>query len=382
MRRGMPQGTLFGKLRGVFPPGDRATAAALFLSCLASPQFMTVSDRLRMLPEWAPQEAVLLAWPHASTDWAPWLAAIERDYVELAVAIAEEALPLILCHDLAHQTAIQAQLADRCLRTPRFVIAPYNDTWCRDYGPVTVASEAGQCLLDFRFRGWGDKYEASLDDDVNRRLGSVWRAPLQHLDYQLEGGSIETDGRGSLLTTAHCLLDSNRNSGWSQQQVEQFLLGALGLSRVLWITEGALLGDDTDSHIDNLVRFCAPDTIAYAACSRTDDVHHAPLQKMRAEVEALRQPDGEPYRLQPIELPAPQVDEQGRRLPGSYVNFLILNGSVLVPVFGCAEDDAAITALQRCFPGKRIRTVPGGNLIRQFGGPHCATMQLPVGTLR
>jgi agmatine deiminase len=130
------------------------------------------------------------------------------------------------------------------------------------------------------------------------------------------------------------------------------------------------------------VRFCAPDTIAYAACSRTGDVHHAPLQKMRAEVEALRQPDGQPYRLQPIELPAPQVDEQGKRLPGSYVNFLILNGSVLVPVFGCPQDDAAIAALQRCFPGKRIRPVPGGNLIRQFGGPHCATMQLPVGTLR
>lgn len=336
---------------------------------------------LSMLPEWAPQQAVMLAWPHESTDWAPWLSAIQRDYTELAVAISREATPVILCQNTAHQSLIQQQLAGRCVQSPHFVIAPYNDTWCRDYGPVTLASDSGKTLLDFQFNGWGDKYDAELDNNINQQIAPLWRAPLETIHYELEGGSIETDGQGSLLTTAHCLLDSNRNNAFSKEQIEQFVLKQLGLDRILWITEGALLGDDTDSHIDNLVRFCSPDTIAYATCSRSDDVHHGPMQRMKAQVEALRQPDGKPYRLQGVEIPAPQYDENGKRLPGSYVNFLILNGSVIVPVFGCAEDSLAVAALQHCFPGKKIVTVPGGNLIKQYGGPHCATMQLPVGVV-
>jgi agmatine deiminase len=342
-----------------------------------------MTDTARMLPEWAPQQAVMLAWPHQSTDWAPWLDAIQRDYVELAVAIATEVTPLILCQDEAHRALIEAQLGGRCRHPARIVIAPYNDTWCRDYGPVTAGTAQGRAsqLLDFRFQGWGAKYEASLDNDINQRLQSQWQLPLSSIDFELEGGSIETDGCGSLLTTEHCLLDSNRNKSYSREQVEQFVLQQLGLQRVLWISEGALLGDDTDSHIDNLVRFCSEDSIAYLSCSRREDVHYEPLRRMEEQVLQLRRPDGTPYHTYAIELPEPQFDEEGARLPASYVNFLILNGSVLVPVFGCAQDAQALNTLQQCFPGKRIVPVPGGNLIRQFGGPHCATMQLPVGTL-
>jgi agmatine deiminase len=340
-----------------------------------------MSSSFSMLPEWAAQQAVMFAWPHESTDWAPWLSAIQRDYVELAVAIATEVTPVILCQDAAHQQQITQQLAGRCQHAPRLVIAPYNDTWCRDYGPVTLAQGAQLRLLDFQFNGWGDKYDASLDNNINQQLAALWRAPLHTVHYELEGGSIETDGQGTLLTTAHCLLDSNRNTNFTKAQVEQFVLEQLGLQRILWITEGALLGDDTDSHIDNLVRFCAPDTIAYATCTRQNDVHYEPMQRMRAQVEALRQPNGQPYKLEAIDLPAPQFDEDDKRLPGSYVNFLIVNNTVIVPVFGCAEDAQALAGLQRCFPGKKMLAVPGGNLIKQFGGPHCATMQLPVGTL-
>jgi agmatine deiminase len=340
-----------------------------------------MTTRFSMLPEWAEQQAVMFAWPHANTDWKPWLSAIEADYAALAAAIASEVTPVILCQDTAHQQHIAALLAGRCARQPRYVVAPYNDTWCRDYGPVTVAKGKTLKLLDFQFNGWGDKYDADLDNNINQRIAAHWSAPLQTVQYELEGGSIETDGQGTLLTTAHCLLDSNRNNDFSKEQVEAFVLEQLGLDRILWITEGALLGDDTDSHIDNLVRFCSPDTIAYATCSRKDDVHYEPMQKMKVQVEALRQPNGQPYKLEAIEIPAPQLDEDGKRLPGSYVNFLIVNNAVIVPVFGCAEDSAAIAALQRCFPGKRVVPVPGGNLIKQYGGPHCATMQLPVGTL-
>jgi len=340
-----------------------------------------MQNKFHMLPEWAPQQAVMFAWPHESTDWAPWLAEIQRSYVELAVAIASEVTPLILCQDAEHQALIGQQLGTRCLHSPRFVIAPYNDTWCRDYGPVTLGGENGKLLLDFQFNGWGDKYDAALDNNINQQLGALWKSPLRMISYELEGGSIETDGQGTLLTTAHCLLDSNRNKDYSKQEIEKFVLDQLGLERILWITEGALLGDDLDSHIDNLVRFCSPDTIAYATCSRTDDVHYEPMQKMKVQVEALRQPNGAPYKLQAIEIPSPLFDENNKRLPGSYVNFLIVNNSVIVPTFGCAEDAAALSGLQRCFPGKQMVPVPGGSLIKQYGGPHCATMQLPMGTL-
>jgi agmatine deiminase len=336
----------------------------------------------RMLPEWAPLQAVMLAWPHESTDWAPWLEDIERDYVELAAAIATEVTPFILCQDATHKEHVAALLKGRCAHVPRLVVAPYNDTWCRDYGPVTLGSAEKLQLLDFQFRGWGDKYDASLDNDINQRLATEWAAPLRMVDYELEGGSIETDGCGTLLTTTHCLLDSERNKTFTKAEVEKFVLDQLGLERVLWISAGALIGDDTDSHIDNLVRFCDAHTLAYASCSRRDDPHFAPLQTMADQVQALRQRDGSPYKVQAIELPEPRFDEDGKRLPGSYVNFLIVNHSVLVPVFGCPQDALALNALQQCFPGRRVVPVPGGNLIKQYGGPHCATMQLPVNTLK
>jgi len=339
-----------------------------------------ISIDAMMLPEWAPVEAVMLAWPHVATDWRPLLPAIEQDYVELAVAIATEATPLILCQDAEHEKQITALLQGSCRHAPRFMIAPYNDTWCRDYGPLTVARDGQLQLLDFQFRGWGDKYDSRLDNAINQQLNAIWQAPLRSVDFQLEGGSIETDGNGTLLSTSHCLLDSGRNPGYSREQVEALLTDQLGLRRVLWISEGMLLGDDTDSHIDNLVRFCDEHTIAYAGCSRRDDVHYEPLQAMAEQVKALRQANGEPYSTQAIEIPEAIYDENGERLPGSYVNFLIVNDSVLVPVFDCPQDDMALANLQDCYPGKKLLTVPGRNLIRQYGGPHCATMQLPTGT--
>ena len=193
----------------------------------------------------------MLAWPHTATDWRLWLPAIEQDYVALATAIASEVTPVILCQGANHRQQIERLLNGSCRYLPHYVITPYNDTWCRDYGPITVVAGDRLQLLDFQFRGWGDKYDARLDNEINRQLNSLWRTPLQVIDFQLEGGSIETDGHGSLLTTTRCLLDSQRNPGYSREQLESFLLERLGLQRILWISEGMLAGDDTDSHIDN-----------------------------------------------------------------------------------------------------------------------------------
>lgn len=334
------------------------------------------------LPEWAEQAAVLMAWPHESTDWQPWLAAIQQDYVELAVAISHEVPPVILCQDETHRRLILSQLGNRCQHSPLLLIAPYNDTWCRDYGPITLGADNRLKLLDFRFNGWGSKYDASLDDNINHSLAQLWQQALHSIDFELEGGSIETDGQGTLLTTTHCLLDSNRNTDQTPAQIEAFVLEKLGLQRCLWLTRGALIGDDTDSHIDNLARFTSPDTIVYAICHDEKDPHFEHLHAMEAELKAFRQPNGEPYQLRAIPIPEKQTDENGKRLPGSYVNFLILNQSVIVPVFDCPQDQIALNILQECFPDKRLLPVPGKNLIKQYGGPHCATMQLPKGTVK
>ena len=193
---------------------------------------------------------------------------------------------------------------------------------------------------------------------------------------------MDTDGAGTLLTTEHCLLHSNRNAGMQRWDIEELLRNTLGLTRILWLSEGALLGDDTDSHIDNLARFCDPGTIAYCHCDNPEDPHYAPLTAMEHQLQGFTRSDGSPYRLQPLPLPSPRFDQGGQRLPASYVNFLILNDRVIMPVFDSPEDALARERLSDCFPGKTIVTVPGGNLIRQFGGPHCATMQLAEGTLR
>lgn len=335
-----------------------------------------------LLPEWAPQQAVLLAWPHENTDWAPWLPQIEADYILLTQAISEQANALILCLDQAHKLRVSELLAGHCKRPPTLIVQPYNDTWCRDYGPLTLSQKSSLQLLNFQFNGWGEKYHAGLDNGVNQALKPLWAAPLVNVEFELEGGSVETDGLGTLLTTRHCLLESQRNKQFTQQQIETQILAYLGLDRVLWLSNGALLGDDTDSHIDNLARFCDPDTIAYASCNDPDDPHFEPLTAMEKELKQFRTREGKPYRLVPVEIPDAQYNEEGSRLPASYINFLILNHCVLVPVFNCSRDEKALQDLQGCFPTRKIVPVPGANLIRQFGGPHCATMQLPNQTVK
>ncbi len=335
----------------------------------------------QMLPEWNNQSAVLLAWPHQSTDWSPWLKDIESSYIALVTAISQEVLPLILCQDAAHEQHILAQLGAACRIPPRLIIAPYNDTWCRDYGAITVGRGHEIKLLDFSFNGWGDKYSAQLDNQINQHLAALWRAPLETVDIELEGGSIESDGQGTLLTTEQCLLNPNRGATRTKTQLEAKLKEHLGADRILWLKEGGLVGDDTDSHIDNLARFADPYTIVYLSCNNPEDLHYAPLQAMAAEIKGLKQRNGEPYRTFAVELPPAINDPQNGRLPASYVNFLILNHSVIVPVFDQPTDAPALATLQQAFPEKSILAVPGQHLIKQFGGPHCATMQLPAGTL-
>ncbi len=335
--------------------------------------------------EWAPQAAIMLTWPHAHSDWRPWLAEADATFLALAVQISRRQNLLVACRDAEHRDHVLgllgASLAD--LRRVRMYLAPSNDTWVRDHGPLTVLQNGKPLLLDFQFNGWGGKFDAALDNQLTARLhqaGAFGDTPLEPRDLILEGGSVESDGQGALLTTRACLLSQGRND-LEQADMEAQLRETLGVERFLWLDHGHLAGDDTDSHIDTLARFCDPQTITYQGCDDPQDEHYADLQAMAAQLRDLRTPEGAPYRLVALPFPRPIHDPSGRRLPAGYANFLIMNDAVLVPVYGDPVDRTALEALGGCFPGREIVPVDCSVLIRQYGSLHCVTMQLPAGVL-
>jgi len=347
-------------------------------------------QRRRLLPEWAPQAGVLLAWPHEDTDWAPLLGAVEAEYRTLARTLAAYAPVLVLCRDEAHRAHVAAQLRDLPPGRLRLACCPYDDTWTRDYGPLAVAGPPaegggpgkGLELVDCRFDGWGGKHPAARDDAVTACLhaqGLFGDVPLRRAELVLEGGAVETDGRGTLLATRSSVLP--RNPGLDRPALEAELRRLLGLERFHWLEHGHLEGDDTDGHVDTLARYCGPRTIAHAACDDPGDPHHGPLAAMAAELRRLRDPEGRPYRLVPLPWPRPIHAADGSRLPATYANFLILDRAVLVPAYGDPADEEARRRLAACFPGREVRPVPCRHLLEQRGSLHCATLQLPRGAL-
>ncbi|MBS0431650.1 MAG: agmatine deiminase family protein [Proteobacteria bacterium] len=342
-------------------------------------------QRNGLLPaEWEPQAAVLIAWPHEGTDWEPRLLATESSYVALACAIARfERVLVCVPDDAVRERAGELLAAAGANRSNvRFVGIPYDDTWLRDSGPVTLRGEAGFTLADFRFTGWGGKFEGERDDALIEGLleRDVFAPGIGHarFDWALEGGAIESDGRGTLLTTWRCL--HQRHPGLSRTDITRELCESLGAQRVLWLERGYLQGDDTDAHIDTLARFAPDDAIVYQACDDAEDPHFDELAAMRGELAALRTSDGRPYRLFPLPWPQPITDD-GRRLAASYANYLVINGAVLVPAYGDAADSDAARVIGEAHPGREIVPIPCRPLIWQNGSLHCVTMQVPEGAL-
>ena len=335
----------------------------------------------RFPAEWEPQSAILLAWPHAGTDWANRLGDVEDTYIALVQAITrfQPALVCVADDDVETYADIRLRSNRVNMARVRFVTVAYDDTWLRDSGPITLRAGNGFKLLDFRFTAWGGKFEAGLDDLLVETLaaqGVFGDAARQRIDFALEGGGIETDGHGTLLTTWRCLHE--RHPDASREELTAKLSAWLHQDRVLWLDHGALEGDDTDAHIDTLARFAPDDAIVFQACDDEADSHYADLKAMAEEIAALRTRDGNPYRLFPLPWARPVLDE-GRRLAASYANFLIVNGAVLMPAYGDPADDAAAAVLAQAFPGREIVQVPCRPLIWQNGSLHCITMQLPEG---
>ena len=343
---------------------------------------MTESS-VRFPAEWEPQSAILIAWPHAGTDWADRLGDVEDTYIALVQAITRFQ-PVLICvadDDVETYADIRLRSNRVDMAQVRFVTVAYDDTWLRDSGPISLRDGDRLRLLDFRFTAWGGKFEAGRDDLLVETLaaqGVFGDAARQRIDFALEGGGIETDGNGTLLTTWRCLHE--RHPDASREELTAQLSAWLHQDRVLWLDHGALEGDDTDAHIDTLARFAPGDAIVFQACDDEADSHYADLKAMADEIAALRTRDGMPYRLFPLPWARPVLDE-GRRLAASYANFLIVNGAVLMPAYGDAADNAAAAVLAQAFPGREIVQVPCRPLIWQNGSLHCITMQLPEGLL-
>ena len=335
--------------------------------------------------EWEPADAVLIAWPHENTDWAYMLPEVRACYAEIIKAIIKRAKIIIAAPDMPELGFLAEDERERVIYFPVLT----NDTWTRDYGPITtVASDGILHFNDFKFNGWGLKFAADKDNLVTSQLhecGLLDGIRDNRLSFVLEGGSIESDGAGTLLTTADCLLSPNRNGADSEQQIVDYLKDTLGVHTVHMLHYGALEGDDTDGHIDTLVRIAPPgDVIFYTGCSDTGDVrHYKQLHDMFNELQQLRTAAGLPYHLIELPMPEPVYDpEDGHRLPATYANFLILNGAVLLPVYGQPLHDMTATmAIKAAMPDYEVVPIDCSALIRQHGSLHCATMQLPKGSL-
>ena len=335
---------------------------------------MLAKNTFRLPAEWEPQSGIQLTWPHAQTDWAPMLDEITATYREMRAAI-ERYEPVLV------------------------VEPPTNDTWARDHGFITLVDnqptgtmcsqienrQFTNCkLLDFCFNGWGEKFPADLDNAINRRLydqGLLRGEYVDCLDFVLEGGSIESDGRGTVFTTTQCLMAPHRNQPLTREQIDERLRQTLCAERIVWIDHGRLTGDDTDGHIDTLVRICPDDTLLYVGCDDPADEQYDELRLMEQQLQSLRTLDDRPYRLLRLPMPRPIV-EDGERLPATYANFLVINGAVLCPTYNQEDlDREALRLVGRAFPGRDVVGIDCRSIIRQHGSLHCCTMQFPEGVL-
>lgn len=332
-----------------------------------------------MPAEWEPHEATWLSWPHNADTWPGRLERIPAVFAEIVAALHEDEEVRISVTDDALETSARRALRERgCESNVRFFHVPTNDAWARDHAPIFVHDENGDVVaLDWGFNAWGGKYPPwDLDDAVPARIASALGLPAIRPGMILEGGSIDGNGAGSLLTTESCLLNPNRNRDLGRAEIEERLRRHLGCEQILWLRDG-IAGDDTDGHIDDISRFVSPRTILTMIEEDPADPNYRVLLENLRALYDFRNPAGEPFEIVTLPMPAP-VRYRGERLPASYANFYVGNGAVLLPVFGDPRDDVAIETLARLFPDRRIAPLRCEDLVIGLGGVHCVTQQQPA----
>ena len=336
-------------------------------------------NNLRLPAEWESSGAILLSWPHQDSDWAYMLEEVTECYINIVQAIIQETNVIIVAPDISIP---QQSLKHLDQSNIKYLKIETNDTWARDFGVITTIDGNGNYILnDFQFNGWGLKFAACKDNLITTELIKQNALKGQYnncLGFTLEGGGIESDGKGLLLTTSECLLSPNRNGDLSKNEIEKYLSSVFGLSKILWLDHGFLEGDDTDSHIDTLARIAPNDTIVYIGTDDVSDTHYEALQAMKQQLKSFTNIEGKPFNLIELPLPHPIYDEDGLRLPATYANFLIMKESVILPTYNQKQNDSlAIELIQKAFPNHKIITVDCNALIKQHGSLHCVTMQLP-----
>ena len=334
------------------------------------------------LAEWEPIDGVLLALPHKNTDWLYILEEAEDQYRRIVRAFIENAIHVVL---LCPGIKEAENLFDKDLHEGiTFIEMDYNDTWTRDYGPLTILKHGDLRGVDFGFNGWGLKFAADKDNLVNRNLNNkgVFTKDIYRNEtaFILEGGSVDTDGNGTILTTSRCLCSPNRNGGLTKKEADEQLRKHLGAQHILFLDYGELIGDDTDSHIDTLARMAPENIILFTGCKKPDDPHFDDLLKMRAQLTLFRNAEGEPFNLVELPLPDAIYDENGNRLPATYANYLVTENVLFMPTYNQPEKDSlAMQTVKIAFPKHKIIGIDCTTLIKQHGSLHCATMQLPKG---
>lgn len=363
------------------------------MSTKISPEDRERFAAYRMPAEWAPHTATYLVWPHNQDTWPGKFEPILGVFAQMAAALAHFESLRILIHDPSMHEEVFALLRATPgpfgdpVRLDRIELLPIptNDSWIRDHGPIFVNrgggspidTAPGQIALDWLFNSWGEKYGPyDLDDAVPRRLGERYAFPVVEPGVVLEGGSIDANGAGTLMTTESCLLNPNRNPKLTRAEIEEFLQVYLGASQILWLGEG-IAGDDTDGHVDDLARFTAADTIVTVVEEDPADANYAALRDNLARLRAMSDVNGRPFRIEALPMP-PALYYDGTRLPASYANFYIANGGIIMPTFGCPADQVAATTLGRLFPGRRVACIPSTDLVWGLGAIHCLTQQHPA----
>lgn len=343
--------------------------------------------------EWATQSGIQLTWPHENTDWAPYLDSITDTFIQLAREIARQEKLIIAARNPEEVECILRQhITEDHIKNIRIFECYNNDTWARDHAPLTLMPadtktyNAGEpMLLDFKFNGWGEKFEWQHDNCITRSLfeQQAFNGNIKsYKQFVLEGGSIESDGKGTIMTTSFCLLAPNRNQPMNQNDIEHRLINYFNARRVVWLHHGKLVGDDTDGHIDTIVRLCPNDTIVYQGCDDKEDEQFTDFKLLEDELRKLSTLNGESYKL--LKLPMPDaIFDGGQRLPATYANFVILNRSVIVPAYQQKNKDTeAARIIKQAFPDKEVVCIDATTVVRQHGSLHCLTMQYPCGVIK
>lgn len=342
---------------------------------------MKIPTNYRFPAEWEKHEATWLTWPYLDDSFPGKMERIYPSYISFIKEISKGEIVRINVPDENEMEKIidLLLLADVDPSQVEMFLNPTNDVWCRDHGPAFIVSsyaDAKKAIVNWEFNAWGNKYPADLDNQIPLKIATHFNLPVFSPGIVMEGGSVEFNGKGTLITTTACLLNKNRNPQLSQKEIEQYLCNFYGVSQVLWLEDG-IAGDDTDGHVDDITRFVNEDTVVTVVEDNEGDENYKPLQENREKLKNFRLPDGKALKIVELPMPAPQYWEE-RRLPASYANFYICNASVIVPQFRCIQDEIALEILSSVFPDRNIVGIDSTDIVWGLGSFHCLSQQEPL----